>query len=143
MPSSSKCILSLRSQRKTLYAPLLPHTFQSLPLPHFRLLDSINQITFSQQYWSLSYPLCSLLQSTVSQFLSTTNISLSTLFSHTLSLCSSLRIRQHFYVKIKTDKVIFLFILICIYFDSKMEENIYWKNGDEVKGKTFRDICVL
>jgi hypothetical protein len=88
MPSPSKCLLSLRSPQITLYAPLFLYSFQ-IP-PHISPFSFNHPVTFSQQYWSCVSTLCNLLQSTVSHFLSTTNIFLSTLFSDNLSLCSSL-----------------------------------------------------
>jgi len=72
--------------------PSLPYTPQ-MP-PHVAPFSFNHPITFSQQHCSWSSPLCSLLQSTVSHFLSATNITLSTLFSDTLNICSSLSIRQ-------------------------------------------------
>ena len=73
--------------------PLFLSTFQ-MP-PHIPPFSFNYPVTFSQQYWSWISPLCNLLRSTVSQFLSATNIFLSSLFSNTHSLCSSLSIRQH------------------------------------------------
>jgi hypothetical protein len=88
MPSSSKCLLPLRSPQITLFTPL-PRCTSQMP-PH---ISFNHPVTFSQQHWPWSSTLCTLLHSTVSQFLSPINISLSTLFS--LSLCSSFSIRQH------------------------------------------------
>jgi len=62
--------------------PLFSCTFQMPPHISFN-----HPVTFSQQHWPWSSPLCTLLHSTFSQFLSPTNISLSTIFSDTPSFC--------------------------------------------------------
>jgi hypothetical protein len=54
----------------------------------------ITRIKFGDEYRSLSSSLCSLLQSPVASSLLGPNILLSTLFSNTLSLCSSLSVRD-------------------------------------------------
>jgi hypothetical protein len=84
--------------------------------PHILPISFNHPVTFSQQYRSWSSPPCTLLQSAVSQFLSATNISLNTLLSDTLSLCSSLSIRQQVLWPYINRQTIFLFILIFIYF---------------------------
>ena len=94
--------------------------------PSFHTSWFNHPITFSQQYWSWSCPLCTLLHSPVSQFHSATNISLSTLFPSTLSLWSSFSIRKHilrpytnrqYYVSVCINFCIFLIVKwkkICI-----------------------------
>jgi hypothetical protein len=54
----------------------------------------ITRIIFGDEYRSLSSSLCSLLHSPVTSSLLGPNILLSTLFSNTLSLCSSLSVRD-------------------------------------------------
>jgi hypothetical protein len=54
----------------------------------------ITRIIFGDEYRSLSSSLCSLLQSPVSSSLWGPNILLSTRFSNTLSLCSSLSVPE-------------------------------------------------
>jgi hypothetical protein len=54
----------------------------------------ITRIIFGDEYKSLSSCLCSLLHSPVASSLLGPNILLSTLFSNTLSLCSSLSVRD-------------------------------------------------
>jgi hypothetical protein len=58
------------------------------------ILDLITQILFGDEYRSLSYSLCSLLHSPVASSLLGPNILLSTLFSNTPSLRSSLSVRD-------------------------------------------------
>jgi hypothetical protein len=53
------------------------------------------RIIFGDEYRSLSSSLCSLLHFPVASSLLGPNILLSTLFSNTLSLCSSLSVRYH------------------------------------------------
>ena len=109
LPSSSKWLLSLRSPQIILYGPLFPCTSQMSP--NISPFPFNHPVTFSQQYCSCSSPLFSLLHSTVSQFLSATNISLITPFSNILSLCSSLSKRQQVlctYINIQTIVIIFI-----------------------------------
>src|SRR5215470_5328002 len=61
---------------------------------HRILLDLITRIITGDEYRSLSSSLCSLLHSPVASALLDPNILLSTLFSNTLGLCSSLSVRD-------------------------------------------------
>jgi hypothetical protein len=63
-------------------------------LAHHILLDLFIQIIFSEEYKSRSSPRCSFLQPPVTLSLFGLNILLSTLFTNTLSLCSSLNVSQ-------------------------------------------------
>jgi len=63
-----------------------------------------------------------LLQSAVSQFLSATNISLSTLFSDTPSLCSSLSIRQQVLRRYKQAKLYFCLYSFLYIFYNKIKD---------------------
>jgi hypothetical protein len=74
---------------KTLYTSLLSPT-RATCSAQFILLDLIAGITFGEQYRSLSSSLCSYFHSPVTSSLLGPNILLSTLFSNTLSLRSSL-----------------------------------------------------
>ena len=72
---------------------------------------------------SLSSSLCSFLQSHVTASLLGPNILFSTPFSNTLSLRSSLKVRDHVSQPHKTTgKIMLMHILIIMFFDRKLEE---------------------
>ena len=76
---------------------------------HFFLLDFITRKIFGEHYRSLSSLLCSILHSPVTSFPLGPNILLSTLFSNTLSLGSSLEVSGHIsptYLQISSLKLI-------------------------------------
>jgi len=76
---------------KTLYMPLPSSIHATCPV-HLILLDLITRTIFGEEYKSLSPLLCSCLHSPVTSSLLGPNILLSTLFSNTLSLQSSLNV---------------------------------------------------
>ena len=107
MPTNStswRSILILSSHlRLGLLSGLFPSVFLTkppyTPLPiratfpaHLILLDFITLTIMGEEYTSLSSPLCSFLHSPVTSSLLGPNILLNTLFSHTLSLRSSLNV---------------------------------------------------
>jgi len=88
-PASSNWSLSLRFLIKILFRPLLS-LIRNACLTHHILLDLINRIMSGKKYRSLSTSLCCFFHTPVtSSFLGLYNL-LSTLFSNTISLSSSL-----------------------------------------------------
>ena len=79
---------------RTLYTPLLSFV-RATCLAHLILGDFITQIIFGAEYRSLNPSLCSFLNYPVTSALLGPNIFLSTLFSNTLSLRSSLKVKDH------------------------------------------------
>jgi hypothetical protein len=94
---------------KSLYAPLSPppYVLHVLPIP---ILDLITRMIFGEEYRAWSSWLCSLLSSPVTSSLLGPNILLSTLFSKTLSLHSSLHVSDQVSQPYKTTgKIIVLY----------------------------------
>ena len=110
-PGSSKWDLSIRAyhQNPVCTSPLLVRATCPAQLI---LYDLITRTIFGEQYTLLSSSLCSFLHSPVTSSLLGLNISISTLFSNTLSLRSSLKVRNQVSHPYKiTAKIIFLYIL--------------------------------
>ena len=87
-------LLSPGFPTKTLYAPLISSTHASFPA-HFSLFYLITRMIFGEEYRSRRSSLCNLLHSPFTLSLLCPNILLSTLFSKTLSLHSSLNVSDH------------------------------------------------
>ena len=98
---------SLGFPTKILYAPPLFPLHASC-LAHLILLDLITRTILGEKYSSLSTSLCNFLHSPVSSSHLGPNIFLNTLFSHTLSLPSSLNVSNQVSHPYKTT-VTFLF----------------------------------
>jgi hypothetical protein len=95
---------------------------------HF--LNYITRKIFGEQYRSLSSSLCSFLHPRVTSSLLCPNILLSTLYSNTISLHSSLNVSDLVSHPYKTDKIIVLYILIFKFlntFISRIISNLYIK----------------
>ena len=92
MLGSSKWSLSLRFLTKTLSTPPICATCPA----HLTLLSFITRIV-DEEYKSLSSSLCSFLYSLITSSLLGPNILLSTQFSNTLSLHSSLSVSNQVY----------------------------------------------
>jgi hypothetical protein len=105
---------------KTLYTPLLAPIRVTYPA-HLILLDLITRKILGEEYRSLSVSLCSFLHSPVTFYFLNPNILLSTLFSNTLSLRSSLNVGDKVSHPYKTkSKIIVLHVLILIFLGRKL-----------------------
>jgi hypothetical protein len=86
-------------------------------------LNLITRIIFGEEYRSLISSLCSFLHSLVTSSLLGPNNLLSTLFSNTLSLRSSLNVSEHVSHPYKaTRKTVFLYTLIFKFLGSNLED---------------------
>jgi hypothetical protein len=110
---------------KILNEPVLsPYVLHALPISFFFYF--ITHIIFGEEYRSLSCLLSSLLHLPVTSSLVGSNIHLSTLFSNTLRLCSSINVSVQVLHPYKaTGKIIVPYILIFIFLYSKLEDKIF------------------
>ena len=131
IPGSSKCTISLRSPYQIpVYTSPLP--IRATCPTH---LDLITRMIFGEQYTSLSSSFCSL-HSPVTSSLLDSNPTLSTVFSNTLTLCSSVSVSDHVSHPYKTTgKFIVLYILMFIYLHSN------WKTKDFTRNYSKNSIC--
>jgi len=110
---------------KALYTPLLSLIRATCPA-HLIFLDLIIRTILGEEYRSLNLSLCSSLHSLVTSFLLGPNILLSTMFSNTLSLRSSLNVSDLVSHPYKTTvKIIILYVLIFIFLDNKLEDKTF------------------
>src|SRR5215475_9915968 len=91
---------------------------------HLICLDFTTRTMLGKEYRSFSYSLCSFLHSPVTSSLLGPNTLLSTLFSKTISLPSSLNVSDQVSHPYKiTSKIIVLYILILKFLDCNLEDN--------------------
>ena len=121
---------------KILIAPV-PSPLYAKCSAHFILLDFLTRNVLGEEYRSGSSSLHSFLHSPVTLSPSGPNI-LSTLFSHTLSLRSSLNDSGQFSHPYKEDKIIVLYILIFIFLDSKN-----WKTKDSAPNDSKHSLILI
>jgi len=84
-------VLPFSFPTRTLYRPLVSSILVTCPA-HLIILDLITWTRLGEEYRSLSYSICSFLHFHVPSFLLGPNILLSTVFSNTRSLCSSINV---------------------------------------------------
>ena len=99
-----------------------PNVILATCLAHLILLDLITRRIFDEAYRSYSSLLCSLLHFPVTSSLLGPNIFLSTLFSNTLSLCSSLNVTDQVSHPYTTGKITFLCILAFVLLGGNLED---------------------
>jgi hypothetical protein len=122
------CLFTSGFPTKTLYARLIIHAIcPAYPI----LLDLVTRIVFDEEFRSWSYSLCSFLRYLLTFSFSGTNIFLVTLFSNTLSICSSVNVEDHVpYPYQTTGKIVVLFVLLFIVLNNKLEDSrSQWRRG--------------
>ena len=121
-PGSTKWSISLRVYHQTLYTNLLFPTAATCPT-HLIIFDVITRIIFGAENRSLNSAICTLPHSPIFSSFSGPKILLSTLFTKTLSLRSSLNVSYQVSHPYKTTgTIIVLYILSFTFMSSKLED---------------------
>ena len=125
-PRSPQWSLSLRFPHQDPIHPLSSPIRATCPV-HLILLNFITRTILGEEYKSFSSSLCNLLHFPVTSSLLGPNILLNTMFSNTLSFFSSRNVNDQVSHPYKTTgKIIFLYIVNFIFFDSNLEDKRFY-----------------
>jgi len=119
---------------KSLHAPPSP-PIHATCVASFILRDWFTRIIFGEEYRSLNSSLCSLFHSAGISFLDPSSF-LTTLFSNSISLCSSLSLRDQVSHPYKTGSVMVLHIVIFMFLNSQLEDKRFCAQWQQTFGES-------